>query len=85
MKARISQLYMSSADQLKWAYEVLEPGEFVIFAPTEEYPYARIKVGDGKHVLKDLDFFIDTNINAILKQIRFEDSVDGGRISDYTK
>ena len=85
MKARISQLYMTREDQLKWANEVLEPGEFVVYAPTEDCPHARIKVGDGKRTLKELDFFIDSTIENTLKQIRFEDSVDGGRITEYTK
>lgn len=85
MKARISQLYMTKEDQLKWANEVLEPGEFVVYEPTEEYPRARIKVGDGKRTLKELDFFIDSTIDNALKQIRFEDSIDGGRITEYKK
>lgn len=85
MKARISQLYMTEAEQAQWANEVLEPGELVVFAPTTDYPYARLKVGDGKRTLRELDFFIDSAVEEILKQIRFEDSVDGGRITDYAK
>lgn len=83
MKARISQLYMTKEDQLKWADTVLEPGELVVYEPTEDCPHARIKVGDGKRTLKELDFFIDSTIDNVLKQVRFEDSVDGGRITDY--
>lgn len=85
MKARISQLYMTEAEQVQWANEILEPGELVVFAPTTEYPHARLKVGDGKRSLKELDFFIDSAVEGILKQIRFEDAIDGGRIADYTK
>ena len=85
MKARISQLYMTELEQFRWADEILEPGELVVFAPTDEYPYARIKVGDGKHTLNELDFFIDSAITDVLKQVRFEDSIDGGRITEYAK
>jgi hypothetical protein len=76
---------MTEAEQLKWANEVLNPGELAVFAPTENYPYARIKVGDGKRTLEELDFLIDSAVNTILTQIRFEDSIDGGRITEYTK
>jgi hypothetical protein len=76
---------MTELDQFRWAEEILEPGELVVFAPTNEYPYARIKVGDGKRMLKELDFFIDSAITDALKQVRFEDSIDGGRITEYTK
>ena len=85
MKARISQLHMTAAEWLKHSNWVPEPGELVIYDPDDIYEHARIKVGDGKRALKDLDFFIDSAIAEMLRQVRFEDSVDGGRITEYAK
>lgn len=85
MKARISQLHKTEAEWLKLNSWTPEPGELVVYDPDENCPYARIKVGDGNRTLEELDFFIDSAIIEILKQIRFEDSVDGGRITEYTK
>ena len=85
MKARISQLHMTENEWLKYSSLIPEPGEFIIYDPDETHPYARIKVGDGVRTLTELDFFIDSTIGEILKQVRFEDSIDGGRISEYTK
>lgn len=85
MKARISQLHMTEAEWLQRPSWIPEPGELVIYDPDKTHSYARIKVGDGVHPLKELDFFIDSAVAEILKQIRFEDSIDGGRITEYTK
>lgn len=85
MKARISQLHMTEAEWLKHSSLVPEPGEFIVYDPDTDHPYARIKVGDGKRSLRELDFFIDSAIGEILRQIRFEDVVDGGRITEYSK
>lgn len=83
MKARISQLHMTEADWFRYSQMVPEAGELIIYDPDATHPYARIKVGDGKRSLGELDFFIDSAITEVLKQIRFEDSVDGGRITEY--
>lgn len=83
MKARISQLHMTESEWLKYSNLVPERGELIVYDPDSNYNYSRIKVGDGKRTIKELDFFIDSAISEILKQIRFEDSVDGGRISEY--
>jgi hypothetical protein len=85
MKARISQLHMTEAEWNKYASVVLEAGELIVYDPDSVYPHARIKVGDGKRTIKELDFFIDSAITEALKQVRFEDSVDGGRITEYSK
>jgi hypothetical protein len=85
MKARISQLHMTEAEWLSRSQWTPEPGELVVYDPDDAHPYARIKVGDGVRTLKELDFFIDSAIIEILKQVRFEDSVDGGRITEYSK
>ena len=83
MKARISQLHMTESEWLKYSNLVPERGELIVYDPDSNYNYSRIKVGDGERTIKELDFFIDSAISEILKQIRFEDSVDGGRISEY--
>ena len=85
MKARISQLHMTATDWHKYSQWVPEAGELIVYDPDTEHPYARIKVGDGKRKLNELDFFIDSAIAEILKQVRFEDSIDGGRITEYIK
>ena len=85
MKARISQLHMTETAWQKYINWVPADGELVIYDPDETYTYARIKVGDGKRTLKDLDFFITSAIEEQLKQVRFEDSIDGGRITEYAK
>ena len=85
MKARISQLHRTEAEWQKLTSWVPEPGELVVYDPDNGHEHARIKVGDGKRTVNELDFFIDSAILGILKQIRFEDSVDGGRISEYMK
>lgn len=80
MKARISQLHKTEAEWLVWPRWIPEPGELVVYDPDDKHPYARIKVGDGIRTLHELDFFIDSAIAEVLKQISFEDAIDGGRI-----
>ena len=83
MKARISQLHKTAFEWQQYSRWIPEPGELVIYDPDAQCSYSRIKVGDGVHTLSELDFFIDSAILEILKQVRFEDSVDGGRITEY--
>ena len=83
MKARISQLHKTEAEWKKYSNYVLEPGELVIYDPDETYSYARIKVGDGQRTLNELDFFVTSAIEELLRQVRFEDTIDGGRITEY--
>lgn len=85
MKARISQLHMTEAEWQKFSGWIPEPGELVVYDSDRSYAYARIKVGDGKRTLGELDFFITSAIEDMLKQVRFEDSIDGGRITEYSK
>jgi hypothetical protein len=85
MKARISQLHKTEAEWQKFSSWIPEPGELVVYDPDGSYAHARVKVGDGKRTLSELDFFITSTIEDVLKQIRFEESVDGGRITEYSK
>lgn len=80
MKARISQLHKTEAEWLEYPQWTPEPGELVVYDPDEQHLHARIKVGDGVRTLQELDFFIDSAIAEILRQIQFEDVADGGRI-----
>ena len=83
MKARISQLHKTEAEWQRYSQWIPEAGELVVYDPDTSYPYARVKVGDGKRMLSELDFLIDSTIAEILKQVRFEDVIDGGRITEY--
>lgn len=85
MKARISQLHKTEIEWLKYSNWMPEAGEIIIYDPDTEHNYARIKIGDGKRTLKELDFLIDSTIDDVLKQISFTDVLDGGRITEYNK
>ena len=85
MKARVSQLHKTEADWAKWAKWVPDSGELIVYDPDAEHSHARIKVGDGVRSLSELDFFIDSAISELLKHVRFEDVIDGGRITEYDK
>ena len=80
MKARISQLHMTEANWLSRPQWIPEAGELVIYDPDDTHSYARIKVGDGVHTLQELDFFIESTIKAVLKQMQQEDPSNSGRI-----
>jgi hypothetical protein len=82
MKARISQLCKTEAEWDRFYRWAPEPGEIVVYLPDEKHPYARIKIGDGR-TLQELDFFVDSTLNGILKEWRYEELIDGGRITDY--
>ena len=81
MKARISQLYKTEAEWSKLPNFVPICGEFIVFAPDEQHPYARIKIGDGNTLLKKLPFFGDPE--SIAKHAN--QVVDAGRITDNKK
>jgi hypothetical protein len=83
MKARISQLHMTEAEWQKYSQLVPEAGELIVYDPDKNHDFSRIKVGDGVRALQELDFLLDSAIAAVLKNVRFEDSVDGGRITEY--
>lgn len=85
MKARISQLHRTEAEWSKLPQWIPEAGELVVYDPDDQHEYARIKVGDGRRNLKELDFFVDSAINLLLQKISYADTIDGGRITDYVK
>jgi hypothetical protein len=85
MKARVSQLHKTEAEWLKLASFVPAAGELIIYDADEKYPYARIKVGDGNTLLKNLPFFIDMAALKLLREQQYTGIIDGGCITDYVK
>lgn len=85
MKARVSQLHKTAAEWLKYSDWIPEAGELVVYDPDENFKYSRVKVGDGKTKLSLLSFSIDSAIAAYIKKHRYEEIIDGGRITDYKK
>ena len=59
MKARVSHLHKTETEWLKFNSWVPEAGELIIYDPDTSYSYSRIKVGDGRRSLRELDFLID--------------------------
>lgn len=80
MKARIVHLHKTEADWLKVTKWIPEAGELAIYDPDETYSYSRVKVGDGKTLLQDLPFFVDSAVLTLLEKLRYEEFIDGGRI-----
>lgn len=85
MKARVSQLHRTAAAWKKLDDWIPEAGEIIVYDPDTDISYARVKIGDGKKPLKDLSFFIDSTIATYLKKQRYEELIDGGRITEYKK
>lgn len=83
MKARISLLHKTEAEWLKLSTFIPEEGELIIYDPDNSYPYARLKIGDGKRALVDLEFFIDSTVAALLKASQYSEIIDAGNIKDY--
>ena len=83
MKDRVSHLHKSAAEWLKFDNWTPEAGELIIFDPDSQYNYARIKIGDGIHQLKDLKFSIESAVISTLNAHKFEEIIDAGRITEY--
>lgn len=83
MKARLSLLHKTEAEWRKFNNLIPEPGEVIIYDSDDNYNYVRLKVGDGKHYLHELDFFIDSTILATLAAQKYPEIIDAGRITDY--
>lgn len=75
----------SPKEQLAPGTPPAEQDKLVAYAPDAANTYVRVKIVDGTRKLKELDFFVDSIIEETLRKIRFEDVVDGGRITEYTK
>ena len=80
MKARVILLHNTEE---AWENIPFKPelGEIIVYDPDENYNYARIKIGDGEHVAKDLDFCVDAAIAAAIHAINASETIDAGRIT----
>ena len=91
MKARISQLHKTAADWEHYSTKKLNAndpfipnaGELIIYDPDETFSYARVKIGDGVHMLTELPFFIDPVIQTAVNQFTRTEIFDAGRITEY--
>jgi hypothetical protein len=85
MKARITLLHNTESEWAKLNTFRPELGEIVVYDPDETFDYVRIKVGDGKHYIQELDFCIDRAVEAVLAAQRYSEFIDAGRITEYVK
>lgn len=85
MKARVSLLHKTEASWSKLPGFIPEAGELVVYDPDNNFNYARIKMGDGKTLLSDLPFFINSATMAALNTIKYSEVIDGGRITENNK
>lgn len=83
MKARISFLHKTEAEWNALSSWVPASAELVVYDADDTHDYARIKLGDGKTPLCDLNFFIDRAILEALKNQSTSKIIDGGRIENY--
>lgn len=81
MRARVSQLHKTEAEWSKLSDFIPLSGEFIIFDPDKQHKYARLKIGDGVTKLQNLPFFIDSAIDDHVTKKRYNEVIDGGRIS----
>ena len=82
MNTRISHLHRKAAEWLKLNSWVPEAGEFIVYDPDENFDYARVKVGDGKKTLQELDFFADASTLTLIQKQRYFETLDAGRVTD---
>lgn len=83
MRARLSQLHRTESEWDRLSNFTPFFGELVIFDPDEQHPFARIKIGDGKTLLKELPFCVDSIISDYFKDHITDGIIDAGRITDY--
>lgn len=83
MKARISHLHKTEAEWSKLGDWTPEPGELIVYDPDENFTYSRLKMGDGKRALKNLNFLVDEATLALIQKQRYFDIIDAGRITDW--
>jgi hypothetical protein len=82
LKARISNLHKT---EFEWSVTpdwTPNAGEFVIYDPDETHSYARLKVGDGEHMLSTLPFLVESTIEATPIEVPNITGLDAGRITD---
>lgn len=82
MKARISNLYKTEAEWNELDF-IPFSGEIIIYAPDQQYTYARIKVGDGASSISSLPFLTETCFERMITEFLRINVSDAGKISDY--
>ena len=80
MKARLSLLHKTEAEWNNMPTFKPYAGEVIIYDPDEVYPFARLKIGDGKTLLYLLPFVIDSAIDIYADKHRYGEELDCGRI-----
>lgn len=85
MKARVSNLHKTEAEWLRLDNWKPEAGELIVYDPDSEFEYARVKLGDGIHSLKELPFFVDQAALKLMQDTQYSEILDAGRITDYVK
>ena len=85
MKARISQLHKTEAEWLRLSNWTPEAGEIIVYDPDNRVNYPRIKIGDGKKSLEELSFLINSAVADYLQEQRYQEIIDGGRITNFKK
>lgn len=83
MIARVSNLHKTEKEWLNHADFIPNAGELVIYDPDEATNFSRLKIGDGKTPLKDIDFLIASNIEDFIKKTKYSEFIDAGRITEY--
>jgi hypothetical protein len=84
VKARVSNLIKTEAEWAKLSFKPY-PGELIVYAPENSSSCAKIKVGDGVHLLNELPFVIDQTVLEFIKEYDQREIADAGRITDYFK
>ena len=82
MKARISNLIKTEAEWSKLDFKPY-PGEIIVYAPSNEADCVKIKIGDGRHSLRELPFVIEHVTASMLEEYKRKEIFDAGRITDY--
>jgi hypothetical protein len=83
MKARVSHLHKTEAEWLKHTTFVPEAGELIIYDADNTFKYQRMKIGDGKTLLRELPFFVDAATIALIQKQHYFEMIDAGRVTDY--
>ena len=84
MKARISMLHKTEYEWNLLPNFIPFSGEFIIFDRDPQYDYIRVKIGDGKTLLQDLPFLVDSALDDFVASLQNR-VFDAGRITNYKK
>lgn len=83
LRARLINLHKTESE---WSISSFVPvlGEVIVYDPDETISYPRIKVGDGKTLVKDLPFISDTLLEESIHWDGDIGYIDSGSISSYS-